>query len=409
MHKDDLVARMEFTNAGYFSAFEGFYNRELMPPGTRVQDAMVTQRFKSWLETRCISKDRENYIKVLSSAGVNTKEQFYLRNYGLSLNDCYWFKAFDAINSDFGWNDVNFFKNSYSDFVGNILVDNSYSSYVSDFLSPELTTFGNSRKMWYQNKNTLDSYMLKFGTKENNYQEPYIEVIVSIIAQKLGIPNIECKLINKTMTNGQKKTACISKNFCTEDVEFIPAQLLMVEPGLVGKNGMINYAKRHNLKQDLDKMIVLDYITCNSKRDMSNFGFLRDANTFKSIGLAPIFSNGNSLWIDWKKYGIGKSDDSKPFESTHEKQIELVDDFSWINFSSLDTIEFDVKQVLRHSEFPYEIQEKICKELRNRINKLEKIAINKKQAIVPQDSIIEQKIENTNKIELSKPDSGFGS
>lgn len=172
---------------------------------------------------------------------------------------------------------------------------------------------------------------------------------------------------------------------------------------------MINYAKRHNLKQDLDKMIVLDYITCNSKRDMSNFGFLRDANTSKSIGLAPIFSNGNSLWIDWKKYGIGKSDDSKPFESTHEKQIELVDDFSWINFSNLDTIEFDVKQVLRHSEFPYEIQEKICKELRNRINKLEKIAINKKQTIVPKNSNTEQKIENTNKIELSKPDSGFGS
>lgn len=409
MHKNDMVARMIFTDAGYFSVFEGFYNKELMPPGTRVQDAMVAQRFKTWLENRCIPKDRENYIKLLSSANVNTQEQFYLKNYGLSLNDCYWLKSYDAINSEFGWNEVNFFKNDYSDYVGNLLTDDSFLSYVPDFLSPDLTTPGTSAKMWYQDKDTLDSYILKFGTEKYNYQEVYIEAAVSVIAKRLGIPHVEYEVVDKELYNGKTRKACMAKNFCSEDIEFISAQSLMVEPGMVGKNGMLNYAKRLGLKSQLDKMLVLDYITCNTERNMSNFGFLRDSKTFESLGFAPIFDNGNSLWIDYATNGIGKTDEAKPFEFTHEKQIEIVDDFSWIDFDNFDNIEFDIKQILRHSYIPHEIQDKICIEVRNRIVKLYEISKRKHPKIAISNKPTISKTEKNEKIVLSQPSNGFGS
>ena len=49
-------------------------------------------------------------------------------------------------------------------------------------------------------------------------------------------------------------------------------------------------------KKDIDTMLAFDYLINNSDRHYGNFGFIRDANTLKFIGPAPLFDHGNSLW-----------------------------------------------------------------------------------------------------------------
>jgi hypothetical protein len=405
MHKDDLVARLAFTEAGYFTGIEGFYNKQLMPPGTRVSDSLIEQKFRTWMRLRSISKDRKDYNKLITKLNIKSSEQLYLRNYGLGLNDCYWIKPYESINNGFSWSDINLFKNLYSDYVGNFLLDPYYNSYCEDFLSPDLTTNGNSIKMWIQNEVGKESYLLKKGNQSSNEQEPYNEVIASLIAKRLGVNYVDYVLIDKKMSNGSINKMSMCKNFCNENIEFIDIQTLMMEPNLGNRNSMLKYIKQHNLKDELDKILIFDYLIMN-RRNMEDLGFLRDANTMYSLGMAPVFDNGNSLCFDWKTIPIGTNDESKTFEFTHEKQIEIVDNFSWIDFSSLDGIEFDIKEIFKDSRIPSDVQDKICQVLRVRIKKLYKISREKRNKIYIENKT-QKDIENfSNK--LSKPSNGFG-
>lgn len=408
MHKDDLVAKLTFTDGGYFSKLDGFYNRDLMPPGTRVMDAMIEQRLKGWIENRCLPKERENYINLISEANVNTKEQLYFRNYGLSLNDCYWLRSIESMNSDISWKDVNYFTNQYSDHVGKILTDKSYRSYMNDFNSPDITTPGLSMKMWEQDPMTLKSSLIKFGTDKFDGEEVFIENVVSVIADCLGVDHVKYSLIEKQITDGYM-CGCKCENFCTENIEFISAQALSVEPGNVGKNGMINYTKKVGQKHNLDKMLVLDYITCNPNRTFADFGFLRNADNHDLIGFAPIFDNGHALWLDYKTNGINENDECKPFDSMHSRQIEIVDDFSWIDFNRFDGLEFNMRQAFKGSSIPAEIQNKICQEVRNRVNSLYKIA-REHHPLIPVSAQTKQNNDLNNKknIILSQSSQGFG-
>lgn len=406
MHKNDPVAKLIFTDGGYFSRLDGFYNRELMPPGTRVQEMMIQQRLKNWFDMRCIPKERENYIKLISDMGINTNEQFYFKNNGLGLNDCYWIRTMESMDTNITWRDVNFFENNYKDYVGHILIDPSYKSYMKDFNSPDLVTSGITMKKWEQNPDTLESYLIKFGTDKFDGNEVFIECAASEIAEALGVNHVKYSLVEREVSGGYM-LGCKCDNFCSADIEFISAQYLMVEPGMVGKNGMLNYAKRIGEKKNIDKMIVFDYIISNPDRNVSNYGFLRDANTFDSLGLAPLFDHSKSLWIDYATNGVNVSDECKPFESTHTKQIEIVEDFSWIDFDRFELIDFKISQILKQSTIPENIQDQIIKAVIQRINNLKNIAMNKKVQITANTNIKEEN-ESAKKITLSESAEGFG-
>lgn len=408
MHKNALVAKLIFTDAGYFKQIEGFYDKDLMPPGTRVQDAVVEQRFKIWMESRCIPKDRESYIKLLSKMGVNTQEQFYFRNYGLSLNDCYWLRSLDSFNANFGWDDVNFFKNEYNDSLGDFLTDPSFNGFGLNFVSPDLTTGGIQNKMWYQDDN-LESYLLKTGTKSKNYEEVFFECAAAKIADALDINHSNCELVQRENNDGSMSFVSMSKNFCTENIEFCPAILLIAEPEFSGKNGFINCIKKMNLKKELDKILVFDFLVCNSDRNLSNIGLLRDADTLEYIGLAPSFGHSNVLWANYRTEGVGKNDTSKLFESTQNRQIQLVDDFSWIDFDKLSNINMELKSVFKQSNIPQNILSEIYEEVDKRIAKLKVIAENnrKKEEMLKKEET-RRKAEEASRITLSQPSGGFG-
>ncbi|MCZ4150382.1 excisionase, partial [Escherichia coli] len=65
----------------------------------------------------------------------------------------------------------------------------------------------------------------------------------------------------------------------------------------------------------------------------------------------------------------------KPFKQDHDEQIKLVTSFDWLDFSALDGIEDDVRDIFRGSLFVDEARcHAICQALRGRIERLQKIA-----------------------------------
>ena len=45
----------------------------------------------------------------------------------------------------------------------------------------------------------------------------------------------------------------------------------------------------------LGRMLTVDYIIANIDRHWNNFGFIRNADTTKFLGLAPVYDSGTSL------------------------------------------------------------------------------------------------------------------
>ena len=123
-------------------------------------------------------------------------------------------------------------------------------------------------------------------------------------------------------------------------------------------------------------MIVLDYIIANEDRHFNNFGLLRNADTLESIGAAPIFDSGTSLWYDTATprisgyYGI-----CKPFKKSHSEQLRLISSFDWIDISKLDNIETEIMNILCNEKASQYIEkeraEVITAEIRKRISTLE--------------------------------------
>ena len=88
----------------------------------------------------------------------------------------------------------------------------------------------------------------------------------------------------------------------------------------------------------------------NTDRHYGNFGFIRDVNTLKFIGPAPIFDNGTSLWSQVPGFEIGHWQLCKPFMETQQKQIALVKNFH-LKIAGLEQCEEITRQTLLQNPF----------------------------------------------------------
>ena len=70
----------------------------------------------------------------------------------------------------------------------------------------------------------------------------------------------------------------------------------------------------------MNRMIVVDYIIANEDRHLNNFGLVREAESLKWLGAAPIFDSGSSFGYDKLPFEIlsGKHITCKPFKNHHE-------------------------------------------------------------------------------------------
>ena len=286
-----------------------------------------------------------DWDQVVESSGIiaNTK-LLLLRCYGLSLSDQYWIKP---DGSDLTWEDVNFFDNSFSDDIGDVLFGAPKKDNALNFSSPDNTSDGFLKKRW----KIIDGKRCLIKGGSNPFrQQPFNEVIATKIMERLDIPHVPYTLVwNK------EAPYSVCEDFVDENTELIPAWRVMmtqkknnstsVYQHFVNCCGALGVA---DVVPFLDRMITLDYIIANEDRHFNNFGLIRNAETLEWIGMAPIYDSGSSLGYD-KLPGQMKFEKDvgcKPFKNHHIEQLQLVQSFEWLDLSKLDDVEDIIRETL---------------------------------------------------------------
>lgn len=379
MHKNVAVADIEIDETlGGVTKIRNITAKEHLPVGTiRIQrDDEVVDRyaFNQWWTGRSIPASRMGVSDALETLGIYNTKLLLTKCLGLSLSDHYWIKPY---NKNILWEDVNFFDNDFSDDIGDVLFGMNGKNADFDFVSPDNTSDGNLQKRW----KIIDGKrcLLKSGSTPF-IQQPFNEVIATLIMNKLGIEHVPYTII---WIDNKPYSVC--EDFVTKDTELISAwrvlQLRQKENHESSYLHYVNICKELgiDIAPALDRMIVLDYIIANEDRHFNNFGLLRDANTLGWIGAAPIFDSGTSLWYDTSVRGISTYDiPCKPFKKKHSEQLRMVSSFDWLDISKLNGIEDEILNILCEDNAVQYVEAErakaIAAEVRKRIDTLEIIA-----------------------------------
>lgn len=346
MNKDKKILRLDVDEQlGHFNVICQIYDLEYMPVGIPLERAIPSRaRLYKWWAGRSIPASREGLEEVLFRLNITSPQELIMKSLGLSLSDQYWLKPTD---SDLSWDKVNFFTNNFSTDVGDAFFSKNYKEKIN-FRSPDNTSDGWLKKKWVAHGS--DRYLLKMGSKPFN-QEPFNEMLATKMLARLDcIPFVRYDLFEDS---AGYCSSC--KNFVTPDTELVPGfALYQSGPKSNHISEYTHILQRAeafaipDVKDFIDSMIVFDSLILNADRHWGNFGFLRNVETLKFEGPAPLFDNGTSMWCT----SVGVSHDfaeSKPFKSNHAKQLELVDKkiFERFDLSKLKGIDEEWHELLK--------------------------------------------------------------
>ena len=331
MHKNIEVADISIDEVqGGIISIDSISTLEHFPISSLVSNQPDRKALNKWWTGRTIPASRDGLKPVLDKLGINSSKELIIKCLALSLSDQYWVKP---KGSNIDWHDVNFFENSFSDDIGELLIGNEIDGDI-DLFSPSNTSDGRLKKKWKIIDN--ERYLLKAGS-EPFQQEPFNEQFASDLMERLGIPHVNYEVV---WDRGAPYSCC--KCFISPETEFVTAdKFLQLEKKSNNHNiyqHFIYLCEKNDIKNAadfLDKMITVDFLIANEDRHLNNFGLIRNAETLKWIGFAPIFDNGTSLVFHSK---ANPNIVCKPFKDTHSEQLRLVTSFDWLDLSKLNTL-----------------------------------------------------------------------
>jgi hypothetical protein len=322
-------------------------NLKYLPPGVGMRIGELRRDLNLWWSRRSIPASRKNLKDALGDLNVKSKNELLVKALGLSLSDQYWINPEGRLN----WADVNFFDNSFSDDVGDILMRQPDASLNPDLRSPDNTSDGVLKKRWKIIDGTRVLIKGGSGTEE---QEPINEVFISRIIHRLGYDNyVRYRL---SFIDGSPCSLC--NNFITPDTEFVSAERIMDTFDKSAETSLyqhfLNCCKRLDVpdpESHLNFMLALDYLVRNTDRHIGNFGVIRDVNTLRFIGLAPIFDNGTSLWNQESVNNIDPYENysAKPFDRSSIGQLKLVRTFIDFDISKMHAMQSEFFDILGQS------------------------------------------------------------
>lgn len=346
MHKRIAVAELELDDAtGFIQKIKKVYAEEHLPVGVPAKRGKVDRvALNEWWTDRSIPTSRSGIREALQTLDIANTKMLLIRCFGLSLSDQYWIYP---EGSGLTWDKVNFFENSFSDDIGDVLFGANKKANAFDFTSPDNTSDGNLKKRW---KIIGGKRCLVKGGSNPFRQQPFNEVIAAEIMKRLGIPHV-----SYTVMWDKGTPYCVCEDFVSEDTELVPAwriiQTQKKENNVSVYQHFLNCCEKLGITDFvpfLDRMIVLDYIIANEDRHLNNFGALRNAETLEWIGMAPVYDSGSALGYDKLAAQIrsGKNITCKPFKKHHEEQLKLVSSFEWIDFEKLSDIKEVIKEIM---------------------------------------------------------------
>lgn len=251
----------------------------------------LISRLNEWLKKRSISEKRKDVMRIKDIKW--DKDSAYPCFF--SLSDQYWIQY----TEDQKWENMNFFQNVYNRTLGYMSFSKNkenIDSYLLSYNSPDLTTNGILPKSWKRENNI--NYLIKGGQMSYG-QNPVSEILASRMLKKLNI----IPFVEYTYEIFGYELCCKSKNFINADTEFVPAwELYSTRKKETEQTDIYDHLMKVIEENNIvgavdfiDKMIIVDRLMFNFDRHLGNFGFIRDANTGKFIGPAPLFDFGSSF------------------------------------------------------------------------------------------------------------------
>lgn len=347
MHKDVEVMHIDIDDDGWIAEVNEIVRADHVPLGGMTNGSPDNRAVSEWWNGRSIPASRSGIRDVLETLGIGTTRALLTKSMGLSLSDQYWVRPVD---SDVSWKDINFFQNPFSEDIGDLLFGNRPANKRLDLSSPDCTTVGNLKKRW----EIVDGErcLVKGGTLPY-CREVFNEVIASIICDALRVEHVPYGIVREG-----RLPYSICPDFVTPDTELIPAAQVMN----VSKRGNSESVYSHyirccgmlecDVREQVDGMIVLDYLIANTDRHLNNFGLIRDADTLEFLGAAPLYDNGSSLGFDQMPESIGyaAAQECKPFAGNFERSLNLVTSLDWVDIGALRSSMEKIEDVIDASE-----------------------------------------------------------
>ena len=350
MHREIEVAEIELDELSHITNIYEVYAEEHFPVGTLGKHGVDKTMLAKWWAKRSIPASRSGLRETLDLLHMSVPQELLAKCYGLSLSDQYWISPKDK---PLMWKEINFFDHDFFFVVGNLLFGYGEFSDSMSLISPDNTSDGQLIKKW---KIADGKRVLIKGGSNPYQQEPLCEVIASQIAERLCIPHTKYTLLWE-----HEKPFSVCQDFITSETELVSAYHIMQsrkKPNdLSDYEFYLSCAEQlgvKNIREQTEKMIVLDFLIGNEDRHVNNFGVIRNAVTLEWIGVAPIFDCGTSLWYNTQESLIkllSPNLPAKPFKKTHREQIKLVKDFSWLDMKKLKGMEEEMEEIL--SQSPY--------------------------------------------------------
>lgn len=344
MHKDVKVLKFKLDDRDAFDNVIEIYDINHIPFSTDRDLSFNHKAIREWWADRSIPLSRNDYSLIKEVLPNDDSLSLVVKSHALSLDDQYWIKKEDE---DINYDDISFFSNDFKNDIGDILVGIKDSGPI-DYYSPDSTSNGNLKKRW-KNINGV-KYLLKAGTKPNQY-EIFNEIIASKVMTLLNIDHVDYELI---IDNGHIYSA--SKNFVSYNEDLVSAYQLRYSKKQTNHTSLYchllsiyNQLDIPEYKKKIDQMLFIDYLLGNEDRHLNNFGVIRDAKTLKFLRVAPIYDTGSCLGYNLKDEALTHSYhvEWKPFMSQQVRsQLELINDFSWLNIKVLKTIPHEVDDLL---------------------------------------------------------------
>lgn len=300
MHKDVIVCGLELNHSGKIEKMiENIYALEHQPFGINSNP----QKLKKWWNDRAVPSTRHEAKSALNKLGYATTGNMLVDNLALSLNDCYWIKP---IGSDLKWKDVSLFSNKFEDDFGTLTLNTKATIDLKNkTMFNSATSQGELQKKWCIDKDGK-RFMVK-GNYGSSYQQSVNELFATELHKKQGFKNYTPYYKTAIDIDNQTKgVGCSSYCFCSEKVESISAWDIIeskVKPNHIStfehfksiclENGI----KEKEFDDYFDYLIMSDFLLSNTDRHMNNVAILRNPDTLKLNGIAPIYDTGNSMFF----------------------------------------------------------------------------------------------------------------
>lgn len=364
MHKNIEVALLKIDETGKATLFRSIpENKEHFPVGAKLNDF----KFSEWWKNRYIPDNRDGLKRALENANYQSVGNALVDNLALSLNDCYWIKPID---SNLTWEEVNLYKNDFEDRIGESLFNSSKKVKAKKNKFDLGSSTGELKKKWIIDKD--GKRLLIKGNLGNSFQQSINEVFISNIHKQLNPKYYLEYTLKEYKSDGKNIICCVCPNFCNDQVEFISALELIDSKKLKGSDNLLILFKdcclelgmsEQEFNNYMDYLIITDFIFTNTDRHLKNIGILRNPDTLKLIGFAPIFDNGNSMFYDKTYSDLVTLNLQKiktnSFYNTEFKMLNCVSNYNIVNLDNINP-DFDIyKKDTLENQIRYKLIKKL--------------------------------------------------